>query len=149
MLKYLLFSLFLISCNFSGTHNITSQKDKITSATPKDTIILYDIDNISTEGAEAEVIYINGLISKSTTTIYGCSFQAVVKYLFKKNHIEVVESRYSYKTPINEVKSMEEMELDYKISYTVDYNGKPLDTVMKDRIDIFEEFKEAVSFELK
>jgi hypothetical protein len=118
------------------------------SKVAKDTLITYDIEGISTEGAETKVNYVNGKITKSVTSIYGETGQAKIIYEFETDKIKVLETKYSYKSGIENVKSDEDMQLDYEISYFIDFKGNLLGKEIPDRIDIFKEFKEAIPFEL-
>lgn len=62
----------------------------------KDTLITYNIEDISTEGAEAKVNYVNGKIAKSVTNIYGETGQSTIIYEFDTDKIKVSETKYSY-----------------------------------------------------
>uniref|UniRef100_A0AB33ITL8 Uncharacterized protein n=1 Tax=Prevotella sp. GTC17254 TaxID=3236794 RepID=A0AB33ITL8_9BACT len=62
----------------------------------KDTIISYDLENISSEGAEAIVAYKNRIASKATINIYGETGKIITTYSFKKNIISVQEEIISY-----------------------------------------------------
>jgi hypothetical protein len=148
-------SLFMISCGsnehqqdksivvkFSNTAE-TSQLMK------KDTIIVYDIEGISSEGAAAKTKYEKGKIQESTINIYGETGQARINYIFSSNQIDVKEQVFSYKTELENVNSKEDMILEKELFYSMDLNGVPLGKVDKDRIDIFQEFKEVVPFKLK
>lgn len=119
------------------------------SMTAKDTLIVYDIEGISTEGAGAKVNYVNGKITKSETNIYAGTWQASVIYEFQTDKIKVSETRFFYKTEIENVKSDEDMQLDYEIDYFIDYEGNLIGKEIENRIDIFKEFKDVVPFELK
>ena len=57
----------------------------------KDTLIIYNIKGISTEGAEAKVNYVNGKIAKSVTNIYGETGQSTIIYEFDTDKIKVSE----------------------------------------------------------
>ncbi|MDR1876292.1 MAG: hypothetical protein LBQ84_01565 [Flavobacteriaceae bacterium] len=112
-------------------------------------MITYEIEDISTEGTGTEVNYVNGKITKSITNIYAGTWQASVIYEFGTDKIKVLETKYYYKTGIENVKSDEDMQLDYEISYFIDYSGNLIGKSISNRIDIFQEFKEVVPFELK
>ncbi len=114
----------------------------------KDTLITYELDGISLEGTETKVNYINSKITKSFTSIYGETGLATIIYEFGTDKIKVLETKYSYKSGIEKVKSNKDLKLDYKICYFIDFKGNLLGKDITDRIDIFKEFKEAVPFEL-
>jgi hypothetical protein len=140
-------SLFIIlGCSNGQRENLIMENQRLVQ---KDTIIIYDIESISTEGAEAKVSYVNGKITKSITSIYASTWQMSIEYDFQKDKIKVLESKYSYKTEIENVRSNEDMNLDYEISYFIDFEGKIIGKSVSDRIDIFEEFKAIVPFELE
>lgn len=142
-------SFVIVSCNFSHKQEMGSVNNKSDfSKVAKDTLITYDIEGISTEGAETKVNYVNGKITKSVTSIYGETGQAKIIYEFETDKIKVLETKYSYKSGIENIKSDEDMQLDYEISYFIDFKGNLLGKEIPDRIDIFKEFKEAIPFEL-
>lgn len=151
-MKYIIvcLSFVIVSCNFSPKQETGSVNNKSDfSKVAKDTLITYDIEGISAEGAETKVNYVNGKISKSVTSIYGETGQATIIYEFGTNNIKVLETKYSYKSGIENVKSDEDMQLDYEISYLIDFKGNLIGKKKFDRIDIFKEFKEVVPLELK
>jgi len=151
MMKYIIvcLSFLIVSCNFSHKQEMGSVNNKSDfSKVVKDTLITYDIEGISAEGAGAKVNYVNGKITKSVTSIYGETGQATIIYEFETEKIKVLETKYSYKSGIENVKSGEDMQLDYEISYFIDFNGNIIGKEMPDRIDIFKDFKEKVHFEL-
>lgn len=152
MMKYIIvcLSFVIVSCKFSSKQEMGSINNKSDfSKVAKDTIITYDIEGISAEGAGAKVNYVNGKITKSVTSIYGETGQATITYEFDTDKINVLEIKYSYKTTIENVKSDKDMKLDYEISYFIDFKGNLIGKEIPDRIDIFKEFKDAVPFELK
>ncbi|MDU1890292.1 MAG: hypothetical protein E6767_06340 [Dysgonomonas sp.] len=112
-----------------------------------DTIINYDIEGISAEGAEAQVLYSSGKIKSAQIAVYGESGQANINYLFYTTYIEVEEVVYSFKNDIEKIESNDDMFLEYKLKYFIDYQGKRIKinkTILY--IDIFDEFKSVVPF---
>lgn len=151
MMKYIIIclSFLTVSCNFAHKQEKGSVNNKSDfNVVAKDTLITYDIEGISTEGAGTKVNYVNGKISKSVTSIYGETGQGVVIYEFETDKIKVMETKYSYKSGIENVKSNEDMQLDYEISYFIDFRGNLIGKEIPERIDIFKEFQEVVPFEL-
>ena len=91
-----------------------------------DTIITYDIDNLSSEGAETHVLYKGGKIKESTVYVY------------------VREQTYLYQdTSLNKVDTLN------VVRYKIDYRGRVVGKKLSQYADIFEEFKRAVPFILK
>ncbi len=151
-MKYIIvcLSFVIVSCNFSPKQETESVNNKSDfSKVAKDTLITYDIEGISAEGVGTKVNYVNGKISKSVTSIYGETGQATIIYEFGVDKIKVWETKYSYKSRIENVKSDEDMQLSYERSYLIDFKGNLIGKEIPDRIDIFKEFKEVVPFELK
>ncbi|GEM_PF-3644079 len=112
-----------------------------------ETTITYNIEGISSEGAEAKVTYVNGKISRSIISIYGEAGQATIIYEFGAEKIKVLETKYSYKSRIDEVESDSDLSLDYKISYFINYDGEIVGAEKPEHIDIFQEFQRVVPFE--
>lgn len=151
MMKYIIIclSFVIVSCNFTHEQEMGNVNHKSDfSIVTKDTLIAYDIEGISTEGAVAKVNYVNGRITKSITSIYAGTWQATIIYKFETDKIKVLETKYFYKTEIENVKSDEDMQLDYEISYFIDFKGNLIGKEISERIDIFKEFQEVVPFEL-
>jgi len=153
MLKFKTFlCLFfiIISCKPTSEQKgarINNKSDFITIT--KDTLIKYNIEGISTEGAGADVNYVNGIINKSIINIYAGTWQAIIVYEFEENKIKVLETKYSYNVEIEDVKSDKDMHKDYEISYFIDFKGNVLGKEFPERIDVFKEFKDIVPFELQ
>ena len=146
-------SLSLISSNFPEDDFIPILIEDIIpdfqlSRATNETSIIYNIEGISSEGAEAKVNYVNGKISKSITTVYGETAQATIIYEFGAEKIKVLETKYSYKRMLEDVESDNDMSLDYRISYFIDYDGKVVGAEAPEHIDIFREFQRVVPFEL-
>ena len=146
-------SLSLISSNFPEDDFIPILTEDIIpdfqlSTATNEKSITYNIEGISSEGAEAKVNYVNGKISKSITTVYGETAQATIIYEFGAEKIKVLETKYSYKSRIEEVESDRDLSLDYRISYFIDYDGKVVGAEAPEHIDIFQEFQRVVPFEL-
>lgn len=151
MMKYIIvcLSFVIVSCNFLHKQEMGSVNNKSDfSKVAKDTLITYDIEGISVEGAGAKVNYVNGKITKSVISVYGETGQATIVYEFETDKIKVLETKYSYKSGIENIKSDEDMQLDYEISYFIDLKGNLIGKEIPDRIDIFKEFKDTVPFEL-
>ena len=131
----------------SKTNTITRQVNQM--ATVKDTTIVYDIENISSEGSEAVVKYADNKIKESTISIYGETGQAKIIYSFSSDIINVIEKQFAYKEDLKNISSEKDMIAKKEITYTIDFNGKLIGNADKERIDIFQEFKKAVPFEIK
>lgn len=109
-----------------------------------DTTIIYDIDNLSSEGAEARVLYGDGKIKESTTYIYGAGGKTEIEYIFASNFIRVREQTYLYQdTSLNKLDTLN------VIRYKIDYRGNVIGKKLSRYTDMFEEFKRAVPFILK
>ena len=154
MFNYILISTLLFSCGNKGQKkgegipNATTQQVNEMSVV-KDTTIVYDIVNISSEGAEAVVKYIDKKIKESTISIYGETGQAKIIYSFSSDLINVTEKEFAYKEDLKKVSSDKDMKVKKEITYTIDLNGKLIGNADKERIDVFQEFKKVVPFELK
>ena len=70
-------------------------------------------------------------------------------YEFDPNFIKVLETKFYYKTEIENVISENDMQLIYEHQYMIDYEGNLIGEIIPERIDIFKEFKDIVPFELK
>lgn len=152
MIKYILGSLFFINIIFFLSHKsqmLYSINKFFYISNVEDTTITYTIEGISAEGADSKVHYINDIIYKSVTNIYGETGKVTIIYNFDSNIIKVLETKYTYKTTISKVKINEDMNLDYQINYIIDFNGKIIGKEFSERIDIFQEFIKIVPFKIK
>jgi hypothetical protein len=150
MLRYIVLGLVFVSCNYARKQETMRNSDEYEShVIVKDTIIIYGIEGISAEGAEAKVQYVEDKIASATISIYGETGQASVAYKFKQAKIEVLEIQYSYKSGIENVKSNKDMKLERKLTYFIDFEGNFIGDSMPNRIDIFQKFKEEVPFHLE
>lgn len=146
----LIISSFFLSCRANEQKNESDlSAPSMNVAVKQDTTIKYDIEGISSEGSEAQVEYSNGLIKRSTINVYGETGQARIVYTFLPTQINVDEKEFRYKTSLENVDSGKDMVLKREIQYLMDFNGNPSDMMDKERLDIFQEFKRTVPFELK
>ena len=129
--------LTISSCNYN-------KKNMTLKSNNHDTTIIYDIDNLSSEGAEARVLYVDGKIKESTTYIYGAGGKTEIEYIFASNFIRVREQTYLYQdTSLNKLDTLN------VIRYKIDYRGNVVGKKLSQYTDMFEEFKRAVPFILK
>lgn len=130
------------------SQNVVISQDTVITISQNTTIIIYSIENISSEGAEAIIRYVQGRISLCKINIYGEMGRANLIYKFSKNMIKVTEKDYNYEVPFMQVTD-KDIKLIKNFSYKMDLNGVLLEKVDSDRIDIFQELKDAVPFVLK
>ncbi|WP_308600393.1 hypothetical protein [uncultured Dysgonomonas sp.] len=153
-MKYIpILLIFLVFCNHQNNQKGTDVTSKVldtinvkSNVLIKDTTIFYNIDGISSEGTEARVEYIKGRIRESLISIYGETGQSKIFYKFLDDSIEVLEKDFVYKTNLLEVKSDKDIILKKEIIYYIDIDGNLKRDTIKDRIDIFKEFKKNVPF---
>lgn len=152
-INYISIVTLLLSCGSNELKTAKQQNSDVVQQTnetivEKDTIIVYDIDNISSEGTEAVVKYHNGKIQESTISIYGETGQAKIIYLFSTDSIYVMEKEYAYNEDLKKVSSEKDMKIKKEINYIIDWNGQLIGNSGKDRLDVFQEFKKVVPFKL-
>ncbi|OYQ51255.1 hypothetical protein [Flavobacterium aurantiibacter] len=153
MFNYILICFLLLSCQNKEQKRVknsinNSIQQSESNDIVKDTTIVYDIDNVSAEGVEATVRYVNKKIKESTINIYGETGQATITYLFSSDLINVTEKVFEYKTDLKKVSSDKDMKIKTEVSYNIDLEGRLIGVSGKERIDIFKEFKEVVPFEI-
>lgn len=145
MIKYIfIFVLFFVSCSSS-----IQKKDLVSNKNLKDTIITYNLEGISIEGAEVKVSYKASKILNSKTILYGETGKAIIFYDFDTQKIKVIEKYYLYKKSLENVESDDDIEFIKEQSYYIDYNGSVIGRPIEDRIDIFKEFKDKIPFNIK
>jgi hypothetical protein len=115
---------------------------------PADTVISYDIMDVSLEGSEAKVHYIKGSIRDVEWEIFGETGQATIYYNFLPNGtVKVREKRSSYDSGMQYVRSDKDVHLKKIIEYQLDTNGVLLSKT-KDIMSVFGEFKKVVPLDL-
>lgn len=138
----------LFSCTVRSKPN-TKTNSKILLTADTDTLIIYKLEGLSLEGAIVEVYYSQNKIKKSITTLYGESGKAIVTYEFLENSIKVNEIKYQYHADLENLDKPRAVVLEYEVNYILDLNGNRKDRTKDHWYDIFEEFKEAIPFQLK
>ena len=136
--------MLLLSCKNIGkeeyqSNEMNSLTEIITAHI--DTTIVYNIEGVSLEGTEANVSYADGKIKYAEVMVYCETGQAYIQYSFEEGKINVVEKIYRYKTDLTDVKSKDDIELEGKADYSIDYQGKFLKNQKNDTHKIFIEFK--------
>lgn len=113
-----------------------------------DTMITYDLEDISTEGGEAAVSYMDGRIRNAVLRIFGETGQARISYDFSGDSVLVIEKQYRYTTDIMHVRSDKDIKLDKEFIYKMDRNGTTSGDSLNDRMDIYGDFRKVVPLTL-
>lgn len=107
------------------------------------------LEDVGTEGTEGIAYYLNDSLRKIRFKIYTSMGQIHLNYVFNESNIDVIEERFSNKSDIATVQYGKDLELTKTLSYRVDNKGMPVKKVDSDRVDVFQELKKNVPFELK
>jgi hypothetical protein len=105
-----------------------------------DTTIKYDLEGISSEGAEADVCYFKNRMKRARITIYGSSGRVEVNYDFTGTSIKVREYTYIYLKPLSQIENGKDIKLESTSIYTLSNNGKVIDGNSNNAEDIYESF---------
>ena len=144
-------SIFFWACQSNQQKSHTKREafnhSEINSTILRDTAIIYALEGISLEGAEAKVFYSKGKIQKADISIYGETGQCQINYVFQDKVIETNEKCYDYSEGVMSVEKYG-MTLASSIQYVIDYDGKPIGKDPLERVSIYQEFKKAVPFVL-
>ncbi|APD08047.1 hypothetical protein UJ101_02549 [Flavobacteriaceae bacterium UJ101] len=143
LLQLLTLFILLNSCSKQG-----KIKKNQGSLIKNDTIIYYDLEEISLEGTEVKVLYSNDTINKATINIYGETGQNEIIYIFNNDIINVEEKVYQYEEPIN-VSSGNKPHLKSYQKYTMNYEGEIENNDDEEIIDVFDVFRSKIPFYLK
>lgn len=100
----------------------------------------FSIEDVGTEGNEGTAYYIDNKLQKVDFDIYTSMWKIHLLYLLNKNNIQVTEETFNIYENIKRVK---------QLSYLINLDGVPLGKVDSSRVDIFQDIKDAVPFELK
>jgi hypothetical protein len=159
-LLFLFLFIFLYACR-SNYKNIESDnnnknpvvvKPKTVNKTFKcDTTINYDLENISSEGAEAQVCYTNRKINRAYVVIYGASGRVETSYLFNISSVEAIERNYKYDKPLSEIKSDYDAKLSDSSTYILSLDdGKIIKGKSSNQAtEIYKEFLKTVALTIK
>ena len=113
-----------------------------------DTIMIFDLEGISTEGTNATVKYVKNRINSAEIIIYSGSGKVELIMSFKKDSIETKETVYRYEVPISEVGWKSDMYEESNSSYWINYNGKLIRGGENRKANIWHDFKEKIPFTL-
>lgn len=114
-----------------------------------DTTINYDLNGISSEGAEAQVKYKKGIIEEGKLIVFGETGKAEILYIFHSDEIKVTEKMFSYKSNFSQINSISDINIVSEKEYFIDFDGIPKEITIKKRLDFFKEFRDNVPFILK
>lgn len=118
----------------------------VDSAVQQDTMITYDLDDISAEGGEAAVSYMGGQVRSAEIRVFGETGQVRLSCDFKGDSVRVSEQRFSYTTDLMHVNSKKQIHLDSVKKYVMDLQGRSADPAANGSSEIFRAFREKVPF---
>lgn len=138
-------------CSFA--YKIEKQNEKANKNSQKtlskpDSIIVYNLEGFSSEGAEAKAKYHKSKILECVIFVYGETGQSKIIYKFRNKQIFVNEYNYLYTKSISEIKNKSEIKLSSTRNYVLDYQGNFIGKTLKKYMNIFEDIKKNVLFEL-
>lgn len=127
----------------SPVNAVTEPRPVITA---KDTTLEYDIENVSLEGSDAKVHYVNGVIRGAEWHMYHETGQSVIYYTFLENGIvKAQEKNYGYPAGLESIKSKKDIRLKTSLEYKLDTNGVLLSKIADTEfVNMFEYFKKNV-----
>jgi hypothetical protein len=167
-LKYFIVSLLFLSCNNKGSSDksMTVSNDTTHTGTDTtttivrmdtsnvanqdkcDTTIKYNLEDISSEGAEAEACYFEKQINKARIIIYGASGRVEISYSFLNGAIKAEERTYKYLKSLFEVKSEKDIKLESSVQYTLSSSGKIIDGKNANAEEVYKSFTETVPLKI-
>jgi hypothetical protein len=96
-----------------------------------DTTIAFEVSEVGAEGCGVDAHYLDGLLSTLKIVVFGCSGRSECLIVFWDNEkIVVVEKCYKYRGSIGNIKSDEDMVLDFTLCYKLDSNGRVIGGVL-------------------
>lgn len=113
-----------------------------------DTIVKYNLYDISSEGTEVEACYLKKNIQKAVIIIYGASGRVEIYYMFLNDLIEVEECTYKYLKPLPEVKSDNDIKFENIIKYKISRKGKIIEGRSEHAEKIYKSFVEAIPLKI-
>lgn len=155
--------LFLGACANNGNSKLSNQIENngstlISDTTNKeflsvqcDTIIKYDLEEISSEGAEVEACYYKKKLDRATIFIFGAAGRTEIHYWFKDSSaVTVKELNYKYKKALSEIKGDDDIFLSDSTSYIMSKEGKLISGKSDNQeYEIYQAFLQTVPFSLK
>ena len=129
--------IFFLACNENknDSKNLFDYKHEI----KQDTIIRYDFEGVSSEGAVAKVRYKKNQINSANVIIYGESGKAELQLLFSEKYIKVNESVYMYKKNISEIATNDDIILISTSVYKLKDEGVLIGVAKDRQVDIFDD----------
>jgi hypothetical protein len=116
-----------------------------------DTTVIYDLENISSEGAEVEGCYVNKYLIRAKTSIYGAGGRNDIFYLFNGDTVNVIEKNYIYQKPLEQVKSDADMKFIDSTTYSLSISNRNLikGKSSNKAVDFLKSFIDKVPLKLK
>ena len=167
-LKFFIVSLLFLSCNNLGSSDKSMTDSNGTTNVGKDTIativimdtskvanqdkcdktIKYNLEDISSEGAEVEACYFEKKINKAKIIIYGSFGRVEISYSFLNGVIIAEECTYKYLKSLSEVNSEKDIKLESTVQYTLSINGKIINGKSVNAEEIYKSFIEVVPLKI-
>ena len=144
-------TIFFISCGGPiNSDKVQSRKENINDLSRnRDTIIVYNVDDISSEGAEAKAFYRNNKIVKSDISIFGETGQIKIVYSFLDDTINVKEKQFKYSNGIEDANASGGMFLIKEFNYKLSVSGTAITHIDSGATNIFKEFTKIVPFKIE
>ena len=124
---------------------ILKSKEKLSLSVLDTVKYIFSLEDVGTEGNEGIAYYLNDSVQKIEINIYTSMWKIYLLYVFDNAHIQVTEKIYNI---VNE-EFNNDIGLVKDFYYLINMEGVPIEKVDSDRIDIFQELKQAVPFSLK
>ena len=121
---------------------------KVSNQDKCDITIKYNLEDISSEGAEAEACYFEKQINKARIIIYGASGRVEISYSFLNGAIKAEEYTYKYLKSLSEVMSEKDIKLESTVQYTLSSNGKIINGKSANAEEIYKSFIKAVPLKI-
>ncbi len=106
-----------------ASDKIIKKVQHVDLSVPCDTVVNYNIEDISSEGAEAEACFIKNKLVKCKAIIFGAAGRIEIQYLVRDSVVEVAEYMYKYKKSLTEINAESDIVLSDSARYSIDKNN--------------------------
>ena len=140
--------LIVMACGNAKTQVAEDTPAIVAAGNADDSVITYDIGELSPEGGEATARYTKGQLSQCILLLAGETGQRKLIYTFSGDSVKVEEEQYSFEEGILMSDNDNKLQLDTTLHYTLDTTGKVRGPAPAAFTDVFADMKKVVKMRL-
>lgn len=140
--------LIVAACGNAKTKLAEDTPAIVAAGNADDSVITYDIAELSLEGGEATARYTKGQLNQCVLLLAGETGQRKLIYTFSGDSVKVEEEQYSFEEGILMSDNDNKLHLDTTLHYTLDTTGKVRGPAPAGFTDVFADMRKVVKMRL-